>query len=175
MFFPPPSQLPSLATSDCLLSLRVLIFYTIHLSSPPTYPLHSLSLYPLSGLFTEVSAESPSLSNPLLSFPLHSSVDSYTLRWDQSDQSSCPHRLSFPLLLCVLDPLFSLDAAETPLLLLLLCTPLFFLTPLSPPRSPSSAFISPKHFNHVLGERSVLLHRACVFFLMFFFLILSCC
>lgn len=103
---------------------------------PPPPPLHNLSLYPLSGLCTEVSVQSSSsspplslsLSNPLLSFPLQSSVDCYTLRSDQSAllQSSWPDLLS-PLLHGDLVSLFHLDAADPPPLLFY--SPRLFLAP----------------------------------------------
>lgn len=89
----PPSSFLSLSLSRC-------IFITPCTSPIRPPPLDNLSLYLLSGLFTEVSVQSSSsspplflsLSNPLLSFPLQSSVDSCTLRLDQSALRflSCP-------------------------------------------------------------------------------------
>lgn len=70
---------------------------------PPSF--HNLSLFPLSGLFTQVSTPPSSfpripplfLSNPLLWFARHSSVESHTVRLDQSAlvQAACSDLLLF--------------------------------------------------------------------------------
>lgn len=136
------SPLPGLLARSLQLSLPLMASLSLTLSAPPIHPppppppLHNLSLYPLSGLCTEVSVQSSSsspplslsLSNPLLSFPLQSSVDCYTLRSDQSAllQSSWPDLLS-PLLHGDLVSLFHLDAADPPPLLFY--SPRLFLAP----------------------------------------------
>lgn len=107
----PPSSILSLSLSRC-------IFITPCTSPIRPPPLDNLSLYLLSGLFTEVSVQSSSsspplflsLSNPLLSFPLQSSVDSCTLRLDQS----ALRFLSCPLLHSNLVSVFHLEAPPHP-------------------------------------------------------------
>lgn len=164
---------PFLCSSSCYLSLCIFITPCTSPIRPP--PLDNLSLYLLSGLFTEVSVQpsssSPplflSLSNPLLSFPLSRLL--IPTHWDWINQLSSP-LLHSNLVSFHLEPPPHLFPSTSPV----------FLTPsasvLTPPYPLSSPFVfflyppPPKRGKTFKSCSEVKEHRASICFLVSFFL-----